>query len=132
MNHFSEELERQLAEKKMSQVDLANATKISQSQISKWIRGDQTSINEEQLTKIARALSCKAPDHALLVRAHLLDEKFGPGANLVRVEMDATFEKQKFKSRGDKAMHFLDELRKTDRHTNNLIITTAQCLGAEI
>lgn len=135
MSFLSEELERQMTETLTSQVKLAELSNISQSQISKWISSNQTSINRDQLTALATALSKDPQRHAALISAHLHDEKFGPHHQLVRIEVDSpTVLKDKVapKSRGDRAMVYLAEQRVTNKEVNDLVIDLARCLGAKL
>ena len=131
-NHFADELERLLSDKKLSQVDVSSRSSISQSQISKWLRGEQNSINSEQMEALVTAITNDPQEQAAIVRAHLLDEKFGPGANLVEVIVKGASKKNNSGSRGDKAVRFLGEIRMTDRTANDLLIDLARALGAKI
>ncbi len=119
----------------MSQVDVAQESGLSQSQISKWLRAEQTSISEDQMTALAKSLSTETENHAALIAAHLKDEKFGPGSKLVRIELISPAElrdKPSHSSKGERAIHFLAEERVTSRDVNALVIDLARCLGAEI
>lgn len=132
MSHFSEELIRQFELRRLSQASAAERSGISQAQISKWVNSDQTSISDEQLTALALALSDESADHVALVRAHLLDEKFGPGSELVRIEIDdstALNDRPRPRSKGEKALHFLAEERLRNRDLNDLLIDLAKVLG---
>jgi hypothetical protein len=87
------------------------------------------------MTALANAISRDTADHAALVRAHLLDEKFGPGSHLVQVEIETSLtakDKPRGRSRGETAITYLSELRLTDRTANNLLIDLARALGAKI
>lgn len=135
MSNFSEELEKQMATKPASQVEAAELSGISQSQISKWLRSEQTSISSDQITALAKALSDDPVKHANLVKAHLLDEKFGAGSELVRIEIDSPAEwkdKPRPRSKGERAMNYLAEQRVISRDVNDLVIDLAKCLGAEL
>lgn len=135
MSHLSEELERQLGAVGLSVDDVAERSGISRGQIYLWKRGDQTSISESQMTSLAKALTRDKPTQAQLVRAHLMDERFGPGAELVRIEIDhvdAAADKPRRRSKREISLAYLTELSLNSRDCNDLVIDLARCLGAEV
>lgn len=134
MSYFSEELERQLDLAGLSVYAVAEKSGISPGQIYLWKRGDQTSIDENQLKQLAPVLSRDVTDHASLVRAHLMDEKFGPGHKLVHVEVDAEalHDKPRQLTKREQALEFLSANTRTNRASRDLIIELARCLGAKI
>ena len=134
MSYLGDEIERQMAAQNLNGSQLAERSQISASQIYKWTNSEQTSIGQDQMTALSRALSTDANDHAALTRAHLLDEKFGPGAKLVSIEIDSMELKDSPKkfSKGEQAVHYLAELRIQSRDVNDLVIDLARCLGAKI
>src|SRR4051812_21152831 len=68
--------------------ELARRANVEESAVSRWRNGLQTSITDEDLEKLSRALSNDAKDHARLVAARMLDVRHGPGAELITVEID--------------------------------------------
>lgn len=56
---------------------------ISRSQIYKWLRNVQTSVTPEDFTRLALALSRDPRQNARLLEAHLQDDCFGPGRELI-------------------------------------------------
>lgn len=133
MSHLSEALTRQFELKELSQASVAERSGISQAQISKWVNSDQTSISDDQLSALAIALSDDPSEHAALVRAHLLDECFGPGSELIRIEIDhpsVLKDRPRPRSKGEKALAFLAEERHRNRDLNDLLIDLAKVLGA--
>lgn len=135
VSYLSEELERQFARSRTNPLQLSEQIKISPSQIYKWLRSEQTSISAEQLTSLAKGLSSDENSHAALVLAHLQDERFGPGSNLVRIEIlsdGKMSDGPKPRSKGEKALHYLAEQRVVSRDVNDLVIDLAKCLGADI
>jgi hypothetical protein len=135
MSFLSEELERQIAAAGTNPLQLSKEADLSHSQIYKFFTAKQTSISEKQLTALAKALSNKKADHALLVKAHLLDEKFGPGSELVKVELrnsvDLSFMKDrpKRRSRRQIAVQYLTDLSTKDPSVCALMIRLAHVLG---
>lgn len=132
MSHLAEELARQLAAHSLNSLQLAERSGISASQIYKWANSTQTSIDEDQLTALAPALSPNTEDHASLVRAHLLDEKFGPGSELVRVEIDGSDllkDRPRMQTKREQAISFLSRESLTNRDLQELLIDLARCLG---
>ena len=134
MSFLSEELERQFEAAATNPFQLGERIGVSPSQIYKWLRDEQTSISADQLRAIAEGTSKNVNDHAALVRAHLLDEKFGPGSHLVRIEVDSpeTMNDQpRPRSKGERAMLYLAEARIKSRAINDLVVDLARCLGGE-
>lgn len=135
MSYLSDEINRQMEDHGVSAQQLAERTGFSLSQMYNWIRGDQLTINEIQMTGLQAALSNDSHSHARLVLAHLLDEKFGHSHDQIAVELKAEFEvrdKPRTRARGEKALHFLAELRVKSRDCNDLLIDLAKVLGAEL
>jgi hypothetical protein len=135
MSYISDELERQMTAAKTNPSQVAERTQISASQIYKWVNGDQTSIGPDQLTALSKTLSRDPHDHAALLKAHLMDEKFGPGAHLVRVEIDTPShlrDKPRPQSKGEQALEYLSHARMQNEDANKLLIIIARNMGAEI
>ncbi len=135
MSHLSDEIDRQLLQSKQSIDDVVRKTGLTRSLLYLWKGGEQTTIDEDQLVALAPALSSDVADHAALVRAHLLDEKFGPGADLVQVSIDGPSElkdRPRPRTKGEKAMEFLTRERLVNRDLNDLLLDLARCLGAEL
>lgn len=108
---------------------------ISASQIYNWINNVQVSVSEEQLGSLAPALSTDPAQHAALLAAHLLDEKKGPGSELVTIDVhgptllkDAT----KPRSRVEKAIAHLAAERHNNAALAELLIALARAHGAKL
>ncbi len=135
MSYLGEEILRQLGTKDMSAALLSERTGFSASQISKWTRGEQTSINEVQLTALQRALSDDPESQSLLVLAHLLDEKFGLNQERVEVTISITGELNdqarpvRHQSKGERAFAWLNAERIKNPDLNDLGIDLARILG---
>ena len=135
MSYLADELERQLNEQGITGVQLADRTGISTSQIYNWLKSAQVTISEKQLTSIQAALTKDSHAHARLVLAHLLDEKFGHGHDRIAIEMKSEYELKdhpRTKARGEKALHFLAELRLKSKDCNDLLVDLARVLGADV
>lgn len=135
MSNLADEIERQLNAQSLTAIEVAKRSNISPAQLSKWVRSEQTSISKEQLDALAPALSRDLQNQASLVRAHLLDEKYGPGSELVDVVLigkGALQDRPANQSKAEKAMTFLMEERLTNRDLNELLIDLAKVLGAEL
>ena len=133
MSFLSDEIQRQMEVAKLSGLQVAAKINVSASQLYNWVNGKQTSINSTQLSDLSKALSDNSLDHAKLLYAHLQDEKFGPAAKMIRIEIETLDELRdgpKAKSRGEKAIHFLAESRMQAPEINDLVIDLARCLGA--
>lgn len=134
MSFLSEEIERQMQSQKLTGLAVASKLNVSPSQFYNWQNGHQTHISPEDLTSLAHALSVNFADHAALVRAHLLDEKFGPGSELVRIEIDTPAElrdRPRPKSKRERAMQYLIEQSLESRDCAQMFIELARVLGCE-
>lgn len=134
MSYLSEELVRQMTAKKLPGVRLAELTGFSASQISKWVRDEQTSITEAQLTAIQTALGDDPHAHARLVLAHLLDEKFGLAHERIELSVrdDGVTTIQdhgRHMSKGEIAVAYLAQERPGNRELNDLLIDLARLMG---
>lgn len=87
MSYFGNALSELLTRKKMRAVRLAELSGVGQPTISRYISGEQTFVSLEDLEAIAGAISDEPMEQAELVRAHLLDECQGPGAQLIDVSV---------------------------------------------
>lgn len=132
MSNLSEEIERQLGKTHQSIDSIAAKSGLTRSLLYLWKSGDQTTINEAQLQALAPALSDSSADHAAIVRAHLLDETFGPGSELVSITIKGAEELRdapKPRSRAEQALHYLQQERLINRDLNDLLIDLARVLG---
>jgi transcriptional regulator with XRE-family HTH domain len=135
MSYFAEELQRQMLGKNLKQSELAEISGISQAQVSKWLRGEQISVSEDQMSALSAAIGDDAVQHAELLRAHLLDEQKGLGSQLIRIEIDSPHvlsAPKKARTKGEKAMEFLATERHQNRDLNELLIDLARVLGAKL
>jgi transcriptional regulator with XRE-family HTH domain len=85
MSYFGNALQELLNRKKMKAVRLAELSRVGQPTISRLINGDQLSPSPEDFENIARALTSEPEEQAELLRAHLLDERRGPGSELINI-----------------------------------------------
>lgn len=132
MSYLSEELNRQMDAHEVNGVQLAESLGCSSSQITRWTSGEQTSISDAQLSAMQACFSDDPHDHARLVMAHLLDEKFGLHHELVELEIQSAAELQdrpRSRSKGERAVEFLAGERHRNRELNDLLIDLARLLG---
>src|SRR5438270_11252194 len=87
MSYFGLALKELLDRKNMKAVRLAELSGVGQPKISRYIRGDQAWVHQEDLDAIARTVTVEPSERAELVRARLMDECKGPGAELIRIEI---------------------------------------------
>lgn len=144
MSHLSETLEKLLARHDLTAHQIAIRSEISPSQLSKWMCGKQTSISEKHLTALAKTISKEPADQAELVLAHLQDEKFGPGSDLIEITLNAPVRKAgktkspaktskaPVQSKGDEALSYLAQERLRNREVNSLLVDLARVLGAKL
>lgn len=131
MSYLSDEMDRLLEKHHQSVDDVAAKCGINRGVLYLWKRGQQTSISEEQLSLLAPALSSEILDQAALVLAHLRDEKFGPGSELVEVSLvnPELNDRPAARSPGERAIAFLAQERIANADLNELLLDLARVLG---
>lgn len=87
MSNFGLKLAEILERTKTSQSELARATGILDSMISKWVNGQQKFVSAEDLAKLCLHISPVAKDRAELIKAHLQDELGAPGSELITINI---------------------------------------------
>lgn len=135
VSFIAEEIARQMESQSLDQTTLATKSGFSQSQISKWLNDKQVTLDAGQLRSLQTALSNQKEDHARLAAAHLKDENFGLGAELVRVEVDMVAEfkdRPRPRTKGESAIEYLNQARIESKDINDLLIDLARCLGADL
>ena len=85
MSYFGNALRNLLKRKNMKARHLSQTSGVPQSTVSRLINGEQPAPSPEDLEKLSRTLSSEAREQAELVAAHLQDECFGPGSELVEI-----------------------------------------------
>ena len=91
MSYLSHAIARMLVEHKMTAADLAQASGMTEAQISRFRNGLQTWISAEDMCKLAGGYVSNhgityQKAHAELMQAHLLDECSGPGAEYISIQ----------------------------------------------
>lgn len=71
----------------MKATDLAKLSGVTEPTISRYRSGDQLWVDPEDLSRLAKAISNNPAERAELIRARLLDECKGPGADLITIEI---------------------------------------------
>jgi transcriptional regulator with XRE-family HTH domain len=92
MSYFGTCLDELIKRKGIKAVDLARFSGVGAPMISRYRTGEQTWIDPQDLGKLARAISNDPREQAELLKARLLDECQGPGAELIRVEIGSAAE----------------------------------------
>lgn len=87
MSYFGNALTELLQRKKMTAVRLSELSGVGEPMISRYRNGDQKWISPEDLAALARHASDDPRDRAGLIKAHLLDECTGPGAELLEISV---------------------------------------------
>jgi transcriptional regulator with XRE-family HTH domain len=135
MSHLADTLAQLIEAKGSNALEISRRCGISSSQLYLWLRSEQISISEEQLNALAPVVSDDMGDHATLVRAHLLDHLYGPGSELIRIEIDhagVLRDAPRGRSKGEKALDYLREERLKNRELNLLLIDLARLLGENL
>ena len=87
MSHLSQEILRQMKDKKMRAADLSRASGIKEPMLSRWLHDKQTYITGDDLERLCKALSWDKHEQAKLVRAHLLDECHGDAGSMIQIQI---------------------------------------------
>lgn len=89
MSNLAEAIQRLMEKNEVRfAVELARRTGIEEATISRWRNGIQISISDEDLEKLARAITSDPKQQAELVAARMRDVCHGPGAELVSVQIE--------------------------------------------
>ncbi len=88
MSNLANAIDHLLNKHHKTATDLAVATGLQTSQISRWKNVRQKSIKPLLLQKLALGFSKTPQTHASLLYAHLLDVCTGPGAQYITIAMD--------------------------------------------
>jgi DNA-binding Xre family transcriptional regulator len=87
MSYLANAIDELLNEHKTNGADLARKTGLNAAQISRWKNAAQKSIKPDCLLKLAQGFSKSPETHSRLLYAHLLDERTGPGAKFISIEL---------------------------------------------
>ena len=87
MSHLANAIDQLINEHDTNGAALARKTGLNPAQISRWKSAEQISIKPDCLLKLARGFSNSAETHARLLYAHLCDERSGPGAKHISIEL---------------------------------------------
>lgn len=85
MSYFGDKLKALMELNSVNGMDIQRATGINCSQVSRWHSGDQIMVSEEAMAHLCQTVARTKYERAELIAAHLRDECFGPGADLVQI-----------------------------------------------
>ncbi len=133
--HLSETLKALMGNRNMSAADIHRMKpSLLNSFLSRIIRGDQAFIDSDDLNRLADCFIKDAEgnptpmDAAAIIAAHCMDERVGPGAELVRITVVGQ-PSTPLSPKGEKALNFIRGTVKTDARTESLILNLAHLLG---
>jgi Cro/C1-type HTH DNA-binding domain len=92
MSYFGDKLQHLMEINSVTGPDVQRDTHINPSRISRWISGKQKLVSPKDMDLLCKAV-CKTKskfEYAELAVAHLKDECFGPGAELVEILIAGT------------------------------------------
>lgn len=87
MSYFSSEMNRLMTAKKMLPSDVSRAAGISEPTISRWLNDKQHAVRPEALERLCQVLGTTKREQAGLIRARLLDQCYGQGADLIHIQI---------------------------------------------
>lgn len=90
MSYLSTALQRQLERRSLTQSDLAKASGISRSYISRLLSGEFSELSDPNFTALLKAFAADRQSQAELVAARCLDARIGPGSELVEISVKKT------------------------------------------
>ncbi len=87
MSYLSIALQRQAERRHLKQADLARASGLSSSYVSRLVTGGSHELSDENFTALLKIFAPDTLAQAELVAARCLDARVGPGADLVEVRV---------------------------------------------
>lgn len=87
MSYFGDKLRQLMELNSVSGLGIQKATGINCSQISRWHSGKQKMVSLEDLALLCKTVTKNKHERAELIAAHLRDECYGPGAELVQISI---------------------------------------------
>lgn len=88
MSYLSACISQQMKRHGLKAVDVATSTGIDKGNLSRILNDSQKSIRDEDLTRIAKAISNDPQEHAELVAARMKDACTGSGADLIEIRIN--------------------------------------------
>ena len=85
MSYFGDKLKTLMEINDVTGMDIQRSTGINSSQVSRWHSGEQKMVSAEDLAHLCKAAARNQHERAELIAAHLRDECFGLGADLVQI-----------------------------------------------
>lgn len=85
MSYFGDKLKTLMELNEVTGMDIQRSTGINSSQVSRWHSGEQKMVSAEDMAHLCKAVARNKHERAELIAAHLRDECFGPGADLVQI-----------------------------------------------
>lgn len=87
MSNFGAKLEELMERNKLRAADVARASGLKETLLSRLVNGSQKFVSHEALEAITAVISSKPTEQAELIRAHLLDENVGAGSHLIEIHV---------------------------------------------
>ena len=87
MSYFASEMTRLMDIRKMSPADVFRVTGIAESTLSRWLNDKQKRCSPADLERLCHCLGRNTREQAGLIRARLLDQCYGPGAELIHIQV---------------------------------------------
>jgi transcriptional regulator with XRE-family HTH domain len=90
MSYLGTALQRQLERRSLNQSDLAKASGISRSYISRLLSGEFSDLSDANFAALLKAFAADRQAQADLVAARCMDVRVGPGSELVEITIKKT------------------------------------------
>lgn len=87
MSYLSIAVQRRLERRSMNQSDLAKASGISRSYISRLLSGEFSELSDTNFTSLLKTFAADPQAQAELVAARCMDARVGPGSELVEISI---------------------------------------------
>ena len=87
MSYFGDKLKALMELNSVNGMDIQRSTGINSSQVSRWHSGEQKMVSPEDMAHLCRAVARNKHERAELIAAHLRDECFGPGAEMIQISI---------------------------------------------
>ena len=129
MSYFGDQLSALMETNKVNGMDIQRATGINNSQISRWIGGQQFYVSKEDMGHLCRTAAKSAHQRASLIAAYLRDNCTGPGSELISIQLTKAPAKAAPASATDRLFAFLRQLATEKPPVKKILLTIARNEG---
>ena len=109
MSYLSIELQRQSERRALNQSELAQASGLSRSFISRVLSGESRDVSDDNFIRLLKAFAADRGAQAELVAARCRDARVGPGAESVDIQVKGGGKAERRESESEERVHLSEE-----------------------